>query len=212
MRPGEARWERRSQEPWPGRAGVPAPERNDLAELLGKRVMAQRLSLLHTRPIIANGFGLVIEIESKHLFGLLREFHFLWRRRRHSPEIVDLVGENECMLQLLGGMQFQFGRDLHPFGSPQNIAINDVGNDRLILTGEIFIQHLDKILDRLIVLLLVVLLGHDPLPFDRAVFRCHCVRCRKDPVRFWIAKGLSLRRDRPNCASLDCITSLGGGD
>src|SRR5689334_1721316 len=44
----------------------------DAADVLGDRVLAERLALPHPLAIVADGLGLVVEIELEHLFGSVR--------------------------------------------------------------------------------------------------------------------------------------------
>ena len=54
---------------------------NDLAELVGQGVVADRFGLLHPLAVVLDGFSLVIQVETEHLFGLVAQLYRLGRGR-----------------------------------------------------------------------------------------------------------------------------------
>jgi hypothetical protein len=63
----------------------------DLANLFGHRIFAQRLALADAIAIITNGFIFIIEIESQHLLCIFRCAHRLGSHRRHFAQVIDLT-------------------------------------------------------------------------------------------------------------------------
>src|SRR3569833_53848 len=120
--------------------------RDDLSQLLSERIVAQSLSLPHTFAIVLYRFSLVIEIELKHFFRLIRQLYRLWRGRGHSAQIIDLISNDECMLQLFSRMFFQITGYAHPFSAFQYVAVDGVRDNRLVLTSKIFVECADQVL------------------------------------------------------------------
>src|SRR6266566_354326 len=114
----------------------------DLANLFRHRVFSQRFTLSDAIAVIANGLVLVIEIVPEHVFRLLRRAHRFGGDRRHFAEIVDLPREDQGMIELLFGVDFKLGSDIHILGAAEHLGIDYVGDDGLILAGKIFVQQL----------------------------------------------------------------------
>ena len=90
----------------------------DLADVLGHGVLAQRLALADALAVVADRLVLVLEVEPEHLLGLLRRLHRLGRDRRHPAEVVDLLGDDQGVLQLLAGVLLQLLGDVHVLRPP----------------------------------------------------------------------------------------------
>src|SRR3569833_3402007 len=98
--------------------------RDDLSQLLSERIVAQSLSLPHTFAIVLYRFSLVIEIELKHFFRLLRQLYRLWRRRGHPAQIIDQINKEENKQQHNSRVFFQFTGYAHPFSAFQYVAVD----------------------------------------------------------------------------------------
>src|SRR6267143_4396006 len=79
----------------------------DPANLLGHRVFAKRFTLRDAVAVIANGLVLTIEIISQDVFRIFRCAYRLGSDRRHFAEIVDLPREDQGMIELLLGVDFE---------------------------------------------------------------------------------------------------------
>src|SRR5215468_1606127 len=49
------------------------------------------------------------------------------------------------MIELLLGMSFELSSDVHVFGALEHLRIDDVRDDSLIFTGQIFVQQLREL-------------------------------------------------------------------
>ena len=65
---------------------------------------------------MTDGDPLVFQVEAEHLFGLIGGLHRLGRYRGHSAEVVDLVGDLQCVIQLLARVLLQLTGDVHVLG------------------------------------------------------------------------------------------------
>jgi hypothetical protein len=61
---------------------------------------------------------------------------------RHFAEIVDLPREDQGMIELLFGVYFELGGDVHVLGAGEHLGIDHVGDDGLIFAGKVFVQQL----------------------------------------------------------------------
>ena len=52
----------------------------------------------------------------------------------------------ERVRQLLAGVHLELLRDVHVLGALEHLRVHDVGDDRLVLAGEIFVEPLDELL------------------------------------------------------------------
>ena len=64
----------------------------NVANLLGQGVLAQRVALADAFPIIEDRLVFVVQIEAQHFFRLLRRLDGLGRHLRHAAQVVDLLG------------------------------------------------------------------------------------------------------------------------
>ena len=46
------------------------------------------------------------------------------------------------MIELLLGVDFELGGDVHVFGATEHLGVDHVGDDRLIFAGKVFVQQL----------------------------------------------------------------------
>ena len=89
----------------------------DLADVLGDRVLAERLAFPHAHAVIPHRLVLVIEIGAQHGLVLLDELHRLRRRGGHPSEVVDVLRDGQRVLQFLCGVGFQFLGNVHVLGA-----------------------------------------------------------------------------------------------
>ena len=85
----------------------------DLANLFRHREFSKRFTLPDAIAVIANGFVFIIEIVPEHVFRIFRCAHRLGSDRRHFAEIVDLPREDQGMIELLLGVDFELGSDIY---------------------------------------------------------------------------------------------------
>src|SRR5262249_43343872 len=79
----------------------------DLADLFSHRVLAQGLALADAPAVVADGLVLVLQVALEHLPRVLRDTDRLGHDGRHAAEVVDLLGDDEGVLQLLLGVFLQ---------------------------------------------------------------------------------------------------------
>ena len=127
--------------------------RNDLPNLLRQRVMPDRLRLPQPLPVLPERLRLVLQVEPQHLLRLVRQLHRLGRRIRHRAQIVNLIGDGHRVRQFLARMLPQLSRNVHPLRALQYVAVDRVGNDRLILARQILLQPVDQLLQGTAVLI-----------------------------------------------------------
>ena len=48
------------------------------------------------------------------------------------------------MIELLRGVEFELGGDIHVLGAAEHLVIDDVGDDGLIFAGKVFVQQLQR--------------------------------------------------------------------
>jgi hypothetical protein len=53
-----------------------------------------------------------------------------------------LPREGQGMIELLLGVDFELSGDVHVFSALEHLRIDDVGDDRLIFAGQVFVQKL----------------------------------------------------------------------
>ncbi len=90
----------------------------DLADLLGEGEFPQGLALPDAVPVVPYRLVLVVQVEAKHVLGLLGHLDRLRRHRGRPAEVVDLLGDGERVRQLLAGVGLQLLGDVHILGAP----------------------------------------------------------------------------------------------
>src|SRR5580704_14850734 len=110
-----------------------------LTNLFRHRIFFKRFTLPDAIAVVANGFVFVIEIVPKHVFWIFRCTHRLGSDRWHFAEIVDLAREDQRMIELLLGMDFELGGYIHVLGAAEYLGINDVGDDGLVFAAKVFV-------------------------------------------------------------------------
>ncbi len=95
--------------------------------------------------VVADSLVLVVEIEPEHVGGLLGDLHRQRRRGRHPAEIVDVLGDLERVLELLRGVELELVGDVHVLGALERLRVHHVGDDRLVLAGQVFVEMLDEL-------------------------------------------------------------------
>ena len=115
----------------------------DLADLLGRGELAEFVALLDAAAVLADGLVFVVEVEAEHVFGLLGGLDGLGRDGGHAAEVVDLVGEDDGVGELFGGVDGELGGDVHVGRAFEDLRVVDVGDDGLELAGEVFVEEVD---------------------------------------------------------------------
>ena len=92
--------------------------------------------------VITNGFIFIVEIEAEHVSRVFRCADRLRTNDRHFAEVIDLPRQGQCMIELLLGVDFELSGDVHVFGALEHLGIDDLRNDGLIFTGQVFVQQL----------------------------------------------------------------------
>ena len=114
----------------------------DLANLFSHRKFSKRFTLRDAIAVITNGFVFIVEIVAEHVSRVFRCADGLRSNQRHFAEVVDLPRENQGMIELLLGVSFELGCDVHVFGALKHLGIDDVRDYGLIFAGQVFIQQL----------------------------------------------------------------------
>ena len=120
---------------------------DDAAEEFGESVVTEGFGLLDALAVVLDGVSLVIEVEAQHLFGFVGEFDGLGGCGGHATKVVDLIGEDHGVLELFSGVELELGGDIHPLRAGDHVAVYGVGDDGLVLTGEVFIERVDEFFD-----------------------------------------------------------------
>src|SRR6266853_5099875 len=92
-----------------------------LANLLRHREFSQRFALPDAVAVVANGIVFVLEIEPEHLLRIFRRAYRLGSDRRHLAEIVDLARNDQGMIELLFGMDFELRSDIHVLRAAEHL-------------------------------------------------------------------------------------------
>src|ERR1019366_6440161 len=93
----------------------------DLANLFAHGIFSQVLALADSLAIISNRFRFVVEIELQHLGGFFRCSDGLGFNRRHTAEIINLLGDDQGVTQFLRSVLFKFARDVHELSTLQDL-------------------------------------------------------------------------------------------
>src|ERR1022692_4557813 len=120
----------------------------DLANLFRHREFSKRFTLPDAIAVIANGFIFIFEIIPEHVFRVFRCAYRLGSYYWHFAKIVDLPREDQGMIELLLGVDFELGGDVHVLGAAKHLGIDYLGYDGLIFAGKVFVQQLRKAVAR----------------------------------------------------------------
>ena len=107
----------------------------DLANLFRHREFSEQFALPNAVAVIANGFVFILEVVPEHVFRILRCAYGLGSDHGHFAEIVDLPREDQGMIELLLGVDFELGGDVHVLSAAEHLGIDNVGDDGLIFAG-----------------------------------------------------------------------------
>src|SRR5450830_533094 len=116
----------------------------DMANLFRHREFSKRFTLPDAIAVIANGFVFIFEIIPEHVFWVFRCAYWLGCYHWHFAKIVDLPREDQSMIKLLLGVDFELGGDVHVLGAAEHLGIDYVGDDGLIFAGKVFVQQFRK--------------------------------------------------------------------
>ena len=64
----------------------------------------------------------------------------------HAAEVVDLIGDGEGVGELFVGVDCELVGDVHVGRSLEDLRVVDVGDDGLVLAGEVFVEEVDELL------------------------------------------------------------------
>ena len=87
----------------------------DLANLLSHRIFPKRFTLWNAIAVITNGFIFIVEIIAEHVSRVFRSADRLRTNHRHFAEVIDLPREDQGMIELLLGVNFELSGDVHIF-------------------------------------------------------------------------------------------------
>jgi len=118
----------------------------DLPDMLGDGEFAERFALTDPLAVIADRVGLVLEIGAQHLLGLGGDLDRLRHHRRHRAEIVDLARDGQRVAQLLGSVLLELVGDAHILRALEDLRVDDIGDDRLVLAGQILVEQFRQLL------------------------------------------------------------------
>src|SRR5713101_8952700 len=114
----------------------------DLANLFRHSEFTKRFALPDAIAVITNGVVFIFEIEPQYLFRIFRRAYLLGSNPWHFAEIVDLPRDDQGMIELLLGVEFELRGDAHVLGAAEHLRIDYVGDDGLIFAGKVFVQQL----------------------------------------------------------------------
>ena len=107
--------------------------------------LVELVGLLDAAAVVADGLDFVVEVEAEHVFGLLAGLDGLGGDGGHAAEVVDLVGEDEGVGELFGGVDGELGGDVHVGRALEDLRVVDVGDDGLELALEVFVEEVDEL-------------------------------------------------------------------
>src|SRR6266851_5199526 len=80
------------------------------------------------------------------LFRVCRSADRPGSNRWHFTEVIDLPRDDQGMVELLLGVDFELRGDVHVLGAGEHLGIDYVADDSLILASKIFVQQLRETL------------------------------------------------------------------
>src|SRR5437867_13182707 len=93
----------------------------DLANLLSHRIFSKRFTLWNAIAVITYGFIFVVEMVAEHVSRAFRCADRLRTSHRNFAEIIDLPREDEGMIELLLGVDFELSGVVPVFGVLQHL-------------------------------------------------------------------------------------------
>jgi len=119
---------------------------DNAAQNLAEGKFAHGISLTNPLAVILNRYALVFQIELEHGSSIFRRLYRYRFHRGLAAEIVDLLGDLQCMAQFLGRMRFQFASDVRIGGTLQGLAIHNIRDYCLVLPCQVLIEDTDHFL------------------------------------------------------------------
>jgi hypothetical protein len=116
----------------------------DLANMFRHRVFSQGLALGNPVAVISDCFGPILKIELEHIPGLFGRPDLLRLDCLHAAEIIDLFGNNERVAELFLRVLFKLTGNVL-FGALQHLRVNNIRNDRLVFTPQVFVQEFNQL-------------------------------------------------------------------
>jgi hypothetical protein len=93
----------------------------DLANLFRHRKFPKRFALPDAIAIVTNGVVFIFEIEPQHLFRVCRRADRFGSNRWHFTEVIDLPRDDQGMVELLLGVEFELRGDVHVLGAGEHL-------------------------------------------------------------------------------------------
>jgi hypothetical protein len=115
----------------------------DSAQDLADRELAHGVGLADAGAVVEDRLPLVLKVEPDDVLGLLRELDRLRHQGGLPVKIVDLLRDQDRVAQLLGGVLLQLPGDVLELGALDRLAVDDIGDDGLVLPGEVLVQEAD---------------------------------------------------------------------
>jgi len=116
----------------------------DGSNLFRHGVFLESFTLLYARPVVLDGLIFIIEVEAQHIFRFFRGLHGFGDDARHAAKIVNLVRKDKSVLQFFRGVLLQLARNAHIRSPLEHLRVNDVSDDRLILSLQISVQEFNQ--------------------------------------------------------------------
>ena len=113
-----------------------------------ERVLAQRVRLSDSFPVITNRIVLGLEVQPKHSLVVLRYLNRLGLVHWIFPEIIQLPSDRQRVIELLMRVLGELVGDVHELRRIELLAEDYVLNYCLVLTRDIVLQPLDQLVSR----------------------------------------------------------------
>ena len=110
---------------------------DDLAQYFAESEFAHGVGLPDPLAIVDQGLAFVLEIEAEHFLRFVRDFHFLRPVDWFAIEVIDLFGDLQRVAEFLRGVDDQFPRNVGKCRAFDRLAVNGIGDDRLVFAREI---------------------------------------------------------------------------
>ena len=118
----------------------------DLAEVFAEGELVEGVGLLDAAAVVADGLFLVFEIETQHVGRFFAGLYCLGGDGWLAAEEIDPVAELESVRELFLGVDFELTGDVHVGRALEYLRVVHVGDDRLELALQIFVEEVDQFL------------------------------------------------------------------
>jgi hypothetical protein len=116
----------------------------EICEIRGKKSSRKWMILADALTVIGHRHPLILQIRAQHARRIVCSLDWFWHDDGRTAEIINLFGSFYGVGQLLAGVNFQFPGDVGVFRPFDNLAVNNVGDNRLILPGSVFIEQVNQ--------------------------------------------------------------------